>query len=99
MKRKKGKGKRQRQRRRKRRRKRRRRRRQRTFNAVRLNKLTAINKKGLRNGIPSHAPGKAEVDMGGGKLVHVEPDIFFPPVFDESLVWLEGQVLVVKSEE
>lgn len=57
-----------------------------TFDRVGLDKLGAVDEERFRDGIPCHAFGHAEVDVGGGELVDVKPDVLGPGVADEFLV-------------
>lgn len=58
----------------------------RTLDAVRLDELGAVDERGLRDGVPGPAGRHAEVDVRGGELVDVEPDVLRPRVLDQVLV-------------
>ena len=58
----------------------------RTFDRVRLHELRTVRQEGLRDGVPGHGVGHAEVDMGGGELVDVEPDVLWPRVLYQVLI-------------
>lgn len=59
-----------------------------TFDRVGLYELGAIHKQWFRNGLPrGYRLWEAEVHVCRGELVNVKPDVLWPRVFNQFLIW------------
>lgn len=58
------------------------------LDGIRLGQLRQVREEMVGEGVPRLAVVHAEVDVRAGELVDVEPDVLFPAVFDEVLIFV-----------